>query len=163
MPPWRYSEAAQRGLKIFIGKGGCDTCHSGPNFSSGEFRDNGFSKLSARADAGRAEGVEKVRASRFNLLGPYNDDPGRSTAEGTRRLMKEGGDGAAFKVPTLRNTLLTAPYGHHGEIERLADVVRHYSQRLRLSAGEQTDLVVFLESLSTFSNSWRSEDMGRCE
>jgi cytochrome c peroxidase len=163
VPPWRYSEAARRGLKIFIGRGGCDTCHSGPNFSSGEFRDNGFSRLSARADAGRAEGVEKVRASRFNLLGPYNDDPGRSTAEGTRRLMKEGGDGGAFKVPTLRNTLLTAPYGHHGEIERLADVVRHYSERLRLSAREQTDLLVFLESLSTFSNSWRSEDIGRCE
>src|SRR5688572_32329867 len=32
-----YSEAAQRGLKIFIGKGGCENCHTGPNFTSGEF------------------------------------------------------------------------------------------------------------------------------
>src|SRR5471030_719020 len=34
---WSYSEPAQRGLKIFIGKGGCTNCHSGPNFTSGEF------------------------------------------------------------------------------------------------------------------------------
>jgi len=82
----------------------------------------------------------------------------------------------AFKVPTLRNVLVTAPYGHHGEIERLADVVRHYSENpgrqhaggqsalkpLRLSPQEQSDLVVFLESLSTFSNPWRPEDTGRC-
>ena len=176
--PWRYSEAAQRGLKIFIGKGGCDRCHSGPNFSDGEFHENGFSARSARPDAGRIEGVERLRESHFNLLGPYNDDPARSTAEGTRRVMGEGGRPEAFKVPTLRHMLLTAPYGHHGEIERLADAVRHYSElnpeRLRgggedapkplhLTEREQTDLVVFLESLSTFSNTWRPDDRGRCE
>jgi len=177
--PWHYSEAAQRGLKIFIGKGGCDSCHSGPNFSNGEFHDNGFSALSARADPGRIEGVKRVRESRFNLLGPYSDDPARSTAEGTRRVIREPGDPGAFKVPTLRHMLLTAPYGHHGEIERLAEVVQHYSELdpdrvrpsgghsalkpLRLSAREQTDLVVFLESLSTFSNPWRPDDKGRCD
>src|SRR5260370_42580594 len=35
-PPGTYSEPAQRGLKIFIGKGGCTTCHSGHNFTGGE-------------------------------------------------------------------------------------------------------------------------------
>lgn len=174
--PGRYSEAAQRGLKTFIGKGACDTCHSGPNFSNGEFRDNGFSSLATLADSGRIEGVKRLREGRFNLLGPYNDDPERSTAEGTRRVVQEPGDSGAFKVPTLRNLLVTAPYGHHGEIERLADVVRHYSESpdrphasgqsalkpLRLSAQEQSDLLVFLESLSTFSNPWRPEDTGRC-
>jgi cytochrome c peroxidase len=175
---WQYSEAAQRGLKIFIGKGGCDSCHSGPNFSNGEFHDNGFSTLSARTDAGRVEGAKRLRESSFNLLGPYNDDPARSTAEETRRVMQGQGDPGAFKVPTLRHMLLTAPYGHHGEIERLADVVRHYSELnperpqpggrsplkpLRLTAQEQTDLLVFLESLSTFNNPWRPDDRGRCE
>jgi len=168
--PWRYSEAAQRGLKIFIGKGGCDRCHSGPNFSDGEFHANGFSALGKRADPGRIEGAKALSESRFNLLGPYNDDPARSTAEGTRRALKEAGVAGAFKVPTLRHMMLTAPYGHHGEIERLADVVRHYSETggpefkaLHLSAAEQTDLVVFLESLSTFNNPWRPDDKGRCE
>ena len=169
--PWLYSEAAQRGLGIFIGKGSCDTCHSGPNFSNGEFRENGFPTLAARgrADAGRIEGLKRVRESRFNLLGPYNDDPLRAAAEDARRTMQEQGDPGAFKVPTLRHLLLSAPYGHHGEIERLADVVRHYSERgsgilkpLKLTSAEQSDLVVFLESLSTFSNPWRPDDLGRC-
>jgi cytochrome c peroxidase len=167
--PWRYSDAAQRGLRIFIGKGGCDACHSGPNFSDGEFHRNGFPSL--RADPGRSEGVKRLRESRFNLLGPYNDDPARSTAEGTRHAMMEAGEPGAFKVPTLRHMLLTAPYGHHGEMERIADIVRHYSEiggpgslkPLRLAEREQTDLVVFLESLSTFGNPWRPDDKGRCE
>jgi cytochrome c peroxidase len=127
--PELYAEAARRGLRIFIGKGNCSTCHSGPNFTSGDFHDNGFSKV------GRP-------------------DPGRS---------------GTFKVPTLRHLMLTAPYGHHGEIETLADVVRHYSEQgsstlkpLKLTPAEQTDLVVFLESLSTLSNPWRPEDHGRC-
>jgi cytochrome c peroxidase len=31
-----YPAAAQRGLKIFVGKGNCSTCHSGAQFSNGE-------------------------------------------------------------------------------------------------------------------------------
>ena len=130
--PWIYSETAQRGARIFVGKGGCSSCHSGPNFSNGELHDNGFT---AYAAAGRP-------------------DPGK--------------DGK-FKVPTLRHLFLSVPYGHHGEIATLADVVRHYSERgsreikpLKLTAGEQTDLVVFLESLSTFNNPWRPDDLNRC-
>jgi cytochrome c peroxidase len=130
--PWIYSEAAQRGARIFVGKGGCSSCHSGPNFSSGELRDNGFSVYAAKG----------------------RPDPGRN---------------GAFKVPTLRHLFLTAPYGHHGEVATLADAVRHYSERgsselkpLTLTASEQTDLVVFLESLSTFNNPWRPDDLNRC-
>jgi hypothetical protein len=48
--------------------------------------------------------------------------------------------------------------------------VRHYSEKgsaalpaLKLTAAEQTDLVVFLESISTLSNPWRPEDHGRCQ
>jgi cytochrome c peroxidase len=76
----------------------------------------------------------------------------------------------AFKVPTLRHLMLTAPYGHDGKRETLAEVVRHCSERgsaalpaLGLTPAEQTDLVVFLESISTLSNPWRpSEDHNRC-
>lgn len=163
---WRYSEAAQRGLRLFLGKGGCSTCHSGPNFSSGEFHDNGFSAAGTpgRTDPGRIEGLKTLQSSRFNLAGRYNDGPD----EGARRVQAAGERGA-FKVPTLRHLMLTAPYGHHGELETLADVVRHYAERgssrlkpLRLTAQEQSDLVVFLESMSTLSNPWRAEDAGRC-
>ena len=36
-----YPAAAQRGLKIFVGKGNCSTCHFGPHFTNGEFADTG--------------------------------------------------------------------------------------------------------------------------
>ena len=154
--PWLYSDAARRGLRTFLAN--CSSCHSGPNFTNGEFRDNGFSK----GDPGRAEGVKILAASRFNRAGPYNDDPARAVPVVDP---KETG----FKVPTLRHLFLTAPYGHHGRFEKLADVVRHYSEvgsaalePMKLTAQQQSDLVVFLESLSTFNNPWRPEDHAVC-
>ena len=154
-----YSEAAQRGLKIFVGKGNCASCHSGPNFSNGGFANNGF-----WAEPGRLEGLKVAQASRFNLAGRYNDD----ALKAARDIEKP--EAGAFKVPTLRHLMLTAPYGHDGKRETLAEVVRHYSEKgsaalpaLKLTATEQTDLVVFLESISTLSNPWRpSEDHTRC-
>jgi len=151
-----YSDAAQRGLRTFIAN--CSSCHSGPNFTSGEFRNNGFS-----TEAGRVEGLKSAKASRFNLAGTYNDDPQKRV-----RAVQEP-EAGAFKVPTLRHLMLTAPYGHDGKRETLAEVVRHYSERgskalpaLKLTAAQQTDLVVFLESVSTLSNPWRPEDHARC-
>jgi cytochrome c peroxidase len=175
-----YSEAAQRGLKIFIGKGGCTNCHAGANFTNGEFFSTGLSRFTpaGKADPGRAEGVRRVLESRFNLLGPFNDDVSRASAAHTRKASLEKARPGDFKVPSLRNIVLTAPYGRDGSIDSLTDVVRHYSSvdplRLRAKDGapgkplnltqrEQSDLVVFLESLSTFTNGWRPDDGGRCE
>ena len=178
-PSGTYSEAAQRGLKIFIGKGGCASCHSGPNFTGGEFFTTGLSRFApmGKPDPGRIAGARKVLASRFNLLGPYSDDATRETAAYTRQLVVDKRLAGEFKVPSLRNLVLTGPYGRDGSVDALADVVRHYSEidplRLRardgkrgtplgLSAAEQRDLVVFLESLSTFANGWRPDEGGRC-
>jgi cytochrome c peroxidase len=36
-----YPPAAQRGLRIFVGKGNCSVCHSGPQFTNGGFADSG--------------------------------------------------------------------------------------------------------------------------
>ena len=179
-PPstWSYSEPAQRGLKIFIGKGGCTTCHAGPNFTSGEFFNTGLSRFApqGKPDPGRHAGIGQLLKSRFNLLGSYNDDT--AGAAHTRQASVENGNFGEFKVPSLRNLMLTSPYGRDGDVDTLAAVVRHYAgldpvrlhakdaqpaKPLNLSPREQTDLVVFLESLSTFSNPWRPEDGGRCD
>jgi len=174
-----YSEPAQRGLKIFIGKGGCTTCHSGPNFSSGEFFKTGLSKFAPRGqqDPGRQAGIRQLMESRFNLLGPYNDDKTGTSAARTREASFEKAGFGEFKVPSLRNLILTAPYGRDGSVETLAEVVRHYAdldpvslhakdgrpaKPLDLTPREQTDLIVFLQSLSTFSNPWRPDDGGEC-
>ena len=177
---WTYSEPAQRGLKIFIGKGACTNCHTGPNFTNGEFFNTGLSRFAplGKPDPGRHDGIRQLLASRYNLLGPYNDDKTGESAAHTRQASLANENFGEFKVPSLRNLVLTAPYGRDGLVETIAEVVRHYADLdparlhakdgkpavpLKLTAREQTDLVVFLESLSTFSNPWRPDDGGRCE
>src|SRR5256885_7220807 len=178
-PSETYSEPAQRGLKIFIGKGGCTLCHSGPNFTGGDFFATGLSRFAPRGqpDPGRKEAIPELIKSRFNLLGLYNDDKTGASAARTREASLEKAGSGEFKVPSLRNLILTAPYGRDGGAETLAEVVRHYAgtdpaglhakdgrpaKPLALTPREQTDLIVFLESLSTFSNPWRPDDGGQC-
>ncbi|HKW39490.1 MAG TPA: cytochrome c peroxidase, partial [Burkholderiales bacterium] len=163
----RYPENAQRGLKLFIGKGACDTCHAGPAFTDGEFHDTG---IRSETDSGRYGGIRKLLADRMNLLGPYNDDPERSTAAGTRRVSLEQRDIGEFKVPSLRNLESSMPYMHNGSLASLRDVVKHYSEigpdRLRqgggailkalhLTDGETADLVAFLQTLSDRGGQYR--------
>jgi cytochrome c peroxidase len=160
----KYPEAAQRGLRIFVGRGNCGACHVGPAFSNGEFHDTGVPFFVAGGvDPGRHGGIRKLRASPLNLLGRYNDDHSGGSAVKTRQVAEEHRNFGEFKVPSLRNVAHTAPYMHNGSLATLADVVRHYSEinpdrlhsdggailkPLRLSADESADLVAFLESLS---------------
>jgi cytochrome c peroxidase len=161
----RYPESAQRGLKLFIGKGACDVCHSGPAFTNGEFHDTGipFFVRPGEVDPGRYGGIKKLLADRMNLLGPYSDDPKRSTAIGTQHVSLEQRNFGEFKVPSLRNLESSMPYMHNGSLETLRDVVKHYSEispdrlhsdgeailkPLHLTDGELADLTAFLETLS---------------
>lgn len=70
-------------------------------------------------------------------------------------------DRALFKVPSLRNVALTAPYMHDGSVPTLAAVIDHYqtggkphpnkSELLRpfmLTMQERADLLAFLSSLT---------------
>ena len=125
----RYPVAAQRGLKIFVGSGNCTSVTSGRAFTNGEFHDVGipFFVEPGRVDPGRHDGIRKLQASRYNLLGPYNDDPARATATSTRHVALEHRNFGEFKVPSLRNVANTAPYMHNGSLATLRDVVRHYS------------------------------------
>lgn len=80
---------------------------------------------------------------------------------GRKRLTYKAEDFALFKVPTLRNVGVTAPYMHDGKMATLKDVVAHYNtggknnpqkskliQPLHLTDEEQQQLVAFLESLT---------------
>ena len=66
-----YPAAAQRGLKIFVGKGSCAVCHFGPAFTNGEFADTGikFFVEKGRVDSGRLDGIKKLKNNSFNFLG----------------------------------------------------------------------------------------------
>jgi cytochrome c peroxidase len=160
-----YPAAAKRGLRLFLGRGQCATCHAGPLFSNGEFGDIGipFFIKPTGVDPGRQGGIKRLLASPWNLLGTYNDDAARNNATGTQHLRPEHRNFGEFKVPSLRNLKLTAPYMHNGSLATLREVVRHYSELdedrlhadgerilkpLHLNDAEIDDLVAFLESLS---------------
>jgi len=160
-----YPAAAKRGLRLFLGRGQCATCHAGPLFTNSEFGDIGvpFFIKPTGVDPGRQGGIKRLLASPWNLLGTYNDDAARDNATGTRHLRPEHRNFGEFKVPSLRNLKATAPYMHNGSLATLRDVVRHYSELdedrlhadgerilkpLKLNDGESGDLVAFLESLS---------------
>lgn len=125
-----YPAAAQRGAQIFVGRGRCSLCHFGPNFTHGEFHEIGIPifRKSGGVDWGRYQGIKLLRASRFNLLGPFNDDPDPESAISTRHVDLHPQTFEQFKVPSLRNVALTAPYMHNGHFESLSEVVRHYSE-----------------------------------
>ncbi len=161
----KYPEAAQQGLKIFIGKGACDVCHTGPAFTNGEFHDTGipFFARPGEVDPGRYGGIKKLLSDRMNLLGPYNDDAKRSTTAGTEHVSLEQRNFGQFKVPSLRNLESSMPYMHNGSLASLHDVVKRYSEispdrlhshgegilkPLHLTGGETADLVAFLQTLS---------------
>jgi cytochrome c peroxidase len=160
-----YPENAKRGLKIFVGKGNCSTCHFGPHFTNGEFADIGipFFVAPGKVDSGRFEGLKRLKASAFSLLGRHNDDASRANATATRHVELQHRNFGEFRVPALRNVALTAPYMHNGSLATLTAVVKHYSELneerlhadgerilkpLRLSEQEAEDLVAFLQSLS---------------
>lgn len=161
----QYPLAAQRGLRLFIGSAGCHLCHAGPAFSNGEFADVGVPFfVPGGVDSGRHGGLLKLSASRSNRLGSYND-AGRADpqAVATRHVVSLHRNFGEFRVPGLRQLVHTAPYMHNGSLSTLPDVLRHYSElneerlhadgerilrRLDLTAGQATDLLVFLQSLS---------------
>ncbi len=160
-----YPEAAQRGFRIFAGKGKCNFCHTGALFSNGEFHDAGVPYFVAanRVDSGRHGGIKALMKNPYTLAGPYSDDPKKTGAWKTRQLIRSHNDFGTFRVPSLRNVGRTAPYMHNGSIATLEDVVHHYSnidlerlhadgelilQPLHLTKRESADLVSFLLSLT---------------
>jgi cytochrome c peroxidase len=90
-----------------------------------------------------------------NGLLTTEDDPGRY------RVTLNPDDHGKFKVPTLRNLALTAPYMHDGRFNLLEEVIEYYNkggdghpnqsdkiQPLHLSETEKQQLFAFLKSLT---------------
>lgn len=160
------SEPAQRGLKVFVGKGKCISCHNGPAFTDSEFHNTQLPEIDV--DLGfnnaRHSGIQEVKDSVFNAAGPFSDDPNGAFARRLKTLKTEAKNKGQFKTPGLRNVNYTQPYMHSGQFRSLIDVINFYSDMKNASIvdhpeivprnfteQEKADLVEFLKSISTFA------------
>ncbi len=122
------SPSAQRGFALFNGRASCNLCHEGWALTDHAFHDIGLPDV----DLGRGKELHLPSMQH------------------------------AFKTPTLRDIARRSPYMHNGSIKTLRDVVLHYDRgfvdrpslapemkRLDLSDQDVTDLVAFLETLTS--------------
>jgi cytochrome c peroxidase len=146
--PTALSNSEKRGMALFFSpRVGCAQCHSGINFSGPLIY----------------EGHERQRAL-FANTGLYDVDGRGSYPANDQGLIEtthRAADMGRFRVPTLRNVALTAPYMHDGSVATLEQVIDHYARgghknprqdsRIRplsLSQTERADLAAFLRSLT---------------
>ena len=148
----------QSGLALFNGKGNCFACHpstSVDGITPPLFTDFSYDNL----------GVPTNTEYPFYLMNPspYHD-------LGLGGIISDAAQNGKFKVMTLRNIALTAPYSHNGYFKTLKDIVHFYNTssipgmwpapdvaenvnttelgNLGLTGQEEDDIVAFLLTLS---------------
>lgn len=176
---WHYggdenavSEQVKRGFDVFLNKGRCVSCHTVEQ-DYATFTDNRFHNIGVGINriqdevpkfapaflSAKASGADVDKAV---LTNPNASELGRFAV--TEALDELG----AFKTSTLRNVAVTAPFMHDGSLKTLRDVVEHYNnggvtkkddrvndflsggiRPLNLTEDEISDLVAFLESLTS--------------
>ena len=94
------SESELKGLTLV--RKHCVSCHEGELFTDNKFHNNGID------DDFSDKSHEMV------LLGRY-------------RISHDENDIGAFKTPSLRNSMITAPYMHDGRFTTMDEVLDHYS------------------------------------
>ncbi len=114
-------------------KAKCAGCHKEPLFTDYSFRNNGMA------------------------LNPFLKDIGRMKITNNKK------DSLKFKVPSLRNVMLTFPYMHDGRFYSMGAVIDHYRtgiittqptldsslvNRIAISNYEKNDLIYFLHTLT---------------
>ncbi len=103
-----FTPEAAAGAALFYGKAGCAACHSGPFLT-----DQGFHAMAEpQFGPGKAERFES-----------------HSRDEGRFRVTGRAEDMFAFRTPSLRNVMLTGPWGHAGSQTDLGAFVAHHAAR----------------------------------
>jgi cytochrome c peroxidase len=126
------SPEARRGLELFRGKANCVAWHVGLNFTDEQFHNTGVA---------------------------WRD--GRFADDGRFAVSKRQSDRGAFKTPTLREVVRTAPYMHDGSIAQVEEVTEYYDRggnanpqldpglhTLHLTSEDKRALVLFLKALN---------------
>ncbi len=127
------TEQQVRGMKTFA-EVGCVGCHSGPAFSG-----------QMGQGAGVFQKFPVFDNPFFERKYNFKEDLGRYN------VTKNEADKHLFKVPTLRNVALTAPYFHNGAVKTLDEAVRVMAKlqlNHDLSQQQVDDIVAFLNALT---------------
>jgi cytochrome c peroxidase len=139
---------ARDGMRLFFSERvGCARCHGGFNFAL---------PVAYRHDPSPIPRFENNGLAMFSGDAiPAPSDRGVWTH--TRAAVDRG----RFRIPTLRNVAVTAPYMHDGRLATLAEVLNHYArgghnsptrssrvETLALGSAERAAIVAFLESLT---------------
>ncbi len=159
------SEQELRGLKLFEAKdkGNCSACHPGRAAEDGLqplFTDFTYDNL----------GVPRNPENPFYSLPPELNPDGFAFVDlGLGKIVNDPAQNGKFRVPTLRNVAVTAPYMHNGVFKTLFNAVAFYNTRdvtewpapevaenvnreelgkLGLTNQELEDLVAFLRTLT---------------
>lgn len=122
-----------RGMKLFS-EVGCTECHSGSVF-------NGWDSNSA---VPTFQEFPRLSNNRYVTKYKLKADTGRFS------VTKNDDDRHQFKVPTLRNITLTAPYFHNGSVDSLSEAIRVMAETqlgTTLPGSSVNDLVDFLSAL----------------
>ncbi len=94
------TNSAKRGLVVFLGSGKCINCHQG-------------------SELGNTSLFASVAVPQWGAM-PASQDYGRA------EVTHDSAENFFFKVPSLLNIRLTAPYMHNGAFQTLKEVVNHY-------------------------------------
>jgi cytochrome c peroxidase len=158
------NEQEQRGLDLFnrTDKGNCAACHPSTSDDSNVlalFTDFSYDNLGVPANPGSPFLTQDIE---------FNPDGAGFVDFGLGSELSSVAENGKFKVPSLRNVNLTAPYMHNGVFNTLEQVLDFYSDRdadgviaevsenvnteelgaLGLTAQEKADIVSFLKTLS---------------
>ena len=159
----QLTEEEKLGYELFKEKGLCAECHIlDPDERAGKvlFTDHTYDNLGIPSNPGNPF---------FKVSAPSNTC-GKDTMDlGLGSRLRDPEEYGKFRVPTLRNIALTAPYGHNGYFKTLEEIVHFYNVRdvedsppaeypetvnkdelgnLGLSQEEETAIVAFLRTLT---------------
>jgi cytochrome c peroxidase len=132
------SASARRGMKLFDALG-CVRCHNGPNYAGL------IMKEGALFYPWNLQKFPSIRGSVYDTKYALTEDLGRFA------VTRQEKDKHMFRIPSLRNIALTAPYFHNGKVANLEEAVRVMAKTQlgkTLADEEAKDLVAFLEGLT---------------
>lgn len=130
--------SAKAGLSLFKDMG-CASCHAGPMFDNpGTPMGTGF--------------YQKFPLQASNAIcAPYEKQYDFMKDKGRGAVTHKPAEDHFFRVPSLRNVALTAPYFHNGSVKTLGEAVRVMAAcqlGKKLTDRQVKDTVAFLDSLT---------------